>query len=241
MTAAILSTKTKRFFDLAVGSELFEGQKIKDFQEKKKQLCGIPEWEKTNPSQKLELPYRRNPWLAVNACYPLFGPRSKLHWALCCAKVKWCIRLVFQQMPAELSNHTVALSSRKPSTELMESFRTMGHMAIYLTTLMEGYLHGHKTCMDIFAQLTSIYPVTGEGAFRKATLYPDGCEGMPKAAFCKWPFFSSFTQKMQSDRENSSPKKLLYHLVLQSTSCTVLLVSEIVENYCHIINTSVMG
>lgn len=35
MTAAILSTKTKRFFDLAVGSELFEGQKIKDFQEKK--------------------------------------------------------------------------------------------------------------------------------------------------------------------------------------------------------------
>lgn len=90
-------------------------------------------------------------------------------------------------MPAELSSHTVALSSRQPSTELMESLRTIGQMAIYLTTLMEGYLHGHKTCMDIFAQLTSIYPVTGEGgvAFRKATLYPDGCEGMPNAASCK--------------------------------------------------------
>lgn len=38
--------------------------------------------------------------------------------------------------------------------------------------------------MDTFAQVATIYPVTAEDAvaFQKATLYPEGCEGMPKAA-----------------------------------------------------------
>lgn len=43
MTAAVLSTKTKRLCDLAVGSALSEGQKIKIFKEEKKKKCGIPE------------------------------------------------------------------------------------------------------------------------------------------------------------------------------------------------------
>lgn len=90
---------------------------------------------------------------------------------------------MFQQTSAELSSHTV-LSGMQSNTEFMESFRTGGQTAFYLTRLMEGYLYGHKTCMDIFAQVASIYPVTGEEAvaFRKAALYSDGCEGMLKAA-----------------------------------------------------------
>lgn len=86
---------------------------------------------------------------------------------------------MFQQLSAELSSHTV-LSAMQSNTELIESFRTAGQMAFYLTRLAEGYLYEHKTRMDIFAQVASIYLVTGEGAvaFRK----PDGCEGIPEPA-----------------------------------------------------------
>lgn len=90
-------------------------------------------------------------------------------------------------MSAKLSSHTVVLSSIQSYTELMESFRTVGQMTFYLTRLMEGYFYRHKTCTDIFAQVASIYPATGEGAgaFRKATPYPNRCEGMPKPASLK--------------------------------------------------------
>lgn len=41
-----------------------------------------------------------------------------------------------------------------------------------------------NSCMPNFAQVAPIYPVTAEGAaaFKKATPYPEECEGKPKAA-----------------------------------------------------------
>lgn len=140
---------------------------------------------KNNLSQNHELSHRRNPCLVVNACYPLFGSRSKPYRPLCCAKVNWCIGMAFQQMSAELSSHRVVLFSRQSYRELMESFRTVVQAAFYLTRLMEGYFHRHKTCMDIFAQVASIFPVTRErpAVFRKATLYPNGYEGAQCSIF----------------------------------------------------------
>ncbi|PKU43311.1 hypothetical protein llap_6385 [Limosa lapponica baueri] len=93
------------------------------------------------------------------------------------------IRLLFQQMSAELSSHTVLVGTQA-NTECMETFRTVGQTGFYLTRLMEEYLYRHKTCMGIFPQVVPIYPVTEEEAvaFRKAALYSNGCEGMPETA-----------------------------------------------------------
>jgi len=68
------------------------------------------------------------------------------------------------------------------NTEFMESFRTVGQTAFYLTGLMEGSLYRCKVRMDLVAQVASIHPATGAVAFRKAAPYSDGCEGMPETA-----------------------------------------------------------
>lgn len=171
MTAAVLSTK--RLCDLAVGRILLEGQKIKDKVKKKKSKVWNLRPRKMNLTQKLELPQRRNPCLVVNACYPLFTPRPKPHWALCWAKVNWCIRLVFQQMSAELSSHTVALSNTQSYSELIIiqfqncrpvsflSYKTNGRVSL-------RNLHGHTCtgCIHLSCQrrksccLQKSYPVS---------------------------------------------------------------------------------
>lgn len=71
--------------------------------------------------------------------------------------------------------------------------------------------------MDTLAQVSPIYPIPAEGtaACKKATPYPEGCEGMPKTASHE----QHSHKEMQSDIENSSPKELLHqNSVRQSAS-----------------------
>lgn len=133
-------------------------------------------------------------------------------------------------MLAELSSSTVVLSNRESYTELMESFRTLGQTAFYLTRLMEGCFCRHKPLHGHFCTGCNHLSCHSRRCCCLSKSYPVSWGVWRDAQSSIWGV--TFTQRNAIRHWKLITKRAFISLCL-SASCTVLLVSRAVGNYCH--------